>query len=161
PRVDDPLVRPPIDALRRAADVLAGAKNPAVLAGSRVLEANAVAELVALAELLGAPVLAESGTTHGRLPFPCTHPLSAPGMPVWAPDIHKRLSEFDVVLAVGLDVFRLYVYYEPARALPEHVQLIHLDQDPWELGKNYPTAVSLLGNPKPGLAELAELARAA
>src|SRR5204863_491898 len=112
-----------------------------------------------LAQILGAPVLAESGTTHGRLPFPCTHPLSAPGLPVWAPDIHKRLAEFDVLFAVGLDVFRLYVYYDPPRPLPEKAQLVHLDQDPWQLGKNYPTAVSVIGHPKPSLAELADLLR--
>src|SRR5690606_8958127 len=107
-------VRPPIEALRRAAELLARAKNPGILAGSRVLEADAVDELVLVAESLGSPVLAESGTTHGRLPFPCTHPLSAPGMPLWAPEIRQRLNEFDVILAVGMDVFRLYVYYEPA-----------------------------------------------
>ena len=159
PRPINPGVRPPLEEIRRAAEILSQAKNPGILAGSRLLEASAVTELVELAELLGAPVLAESGTTHGRLPFPCTHPLAAPGMPVWAPDIHERLREFDVVLAVGMDVFRLYVYYEPPRALPEHVRLIHLDQDPWELGKNYPSEVSLAGNPKPGLAELAGMLR--
>ena len=58
------------------------------------------------------------GTTHGRLPFPCTHPYAAAGMPVWAPELCERLREFDVLFAVGMDVVRLYVYYEPPRALP-------------------------------------------
>jgi len=159
PQPVNPRVRPPLDELQRAAQILAQAKNPAILAGSRVLEADAVEELVELAELLGAPVLAESGTTHGRLAFPCTHPLSAPGMPVYAPEIQQRLSEFDVLFVVGMDVFRLYVYFEPPRAVPNHVRLIHMDQDPWELGKNYPTQVSVCGNPKPGLEELTSLLR--
>ena len=51
-------------------------------------------------------------------------------------------------------LFRLYVYFEPARVVPNHIRLIHMDQDPWELGKNYPTEVSVCGNPKPGLEEL-------
>ena len=160
PRPVNPRVRPPVEDLRRAAEVLAQAKNPGILAGSRVLEADAVAELVQLAELLGAPVLAESGTTHGRLAFPCTHPLSAPGMPVYAPEIQQRLNEFDVLFVVGMDVLRLYVYFEPPRAIPNHVRLVHMDQDPWELGKNYPTEVSVCGNPKPGLEELVTLLRA-
>jgi len=149
-----------VEDLRRTAEILSQAKNPGILAGSRVLEADAVTELVELAELLGAPVLAESGTTHGRLAFPCTHPLSAPGMPVYAPEIQQRLSEFDVLFVVGMDVFRLYVYFEPPRAVPQHIRLIHMDQDPWELGKNYPTEVSVCGNPKPGLAELVAILRA-
>jgi benzoylformate decarboxylase len=159
PQPINPRVRPPLDELRRAAEVLAQAKNPAILAGSRVLEADAVSELVELAELLGAPVLAESGTTHGRLAFPCTHPLSAPGMPVYAPEIQQRLSEFDVLFVVGMDIFRLYVYFEPARVVPHHVRLVHMDQDPWELGKNYPTEVTVCGNPKPGLEELVGILR--
>ncbi len=159
PRPINPLVRPPVEELKRAAAILAKAKNPGILAGSRVQEAGAVSELVSLAEALGAPVMAEAGTTHGRLAFPCTHPLSAPGMPIYSPEIVQRLSEFDVLFAVGTDLFRLYVYHEPARPIPENTRLIHLDQDPWQLGKNYATDVSLAGNPKPGLAELASLVR--
>jgi len=148
--------RPPPDELLRAVDVLSTATNPAILAGSRVVESDAISELVAVAETLGAPVISEAGTTHGRLGFPCTHPLSAPGLPLWAPEINERLSEFDVVLAVGLDVLRLYVHYEPERAIPEHVRLVHLDHDAWELRKNYPTEVAVYGGLKPTLAELAQ-----
>ena len=148
--------RPPPDELLRAVDVLSTATNPAILAGSRVVESDAISELVAVAETLGAPVISEAGTTHGRLGFPCTHPLSAPGLPLWAPEIHERLSEFDVVLAVGLDVLRLYVHYEPERAIPQHVRLVHVDHDAWELRKNYPTEVAVYGGLKPTLAELAQ-----
>jgi benzoylformate decarboxylase len=159
PRPINPGVRPPVEELKRAAEILAKAKNPGILAGSRVQEANAVSELVEVADALGAPVMAEAGTTHGRLAFPCTHPLSAPGMPIYSPEIVKRLGEFDVLFVVGTDLFRLYVYQEPACPIPENTRLIHLDQDGWQLGKNYPTDVSLAGNPKPGLAELAALLR--
>lgn len=153
-------LRPPRDELVRAATLLASASNPGILAGSRVVESDAVAELVHLAEQLGAPVLSEPGTTHGRLSFPCTHPLSATGLPLWAPEIHQRLEEFDVLFAVGLDMLRLYVYYEPPRAIPEHVRLVHLDHDPWELRKNYATEVALAGGLKVGLAELGDLLKA-
>lgn len=153
-------LRPPRDELARAATLLASASNPGILAGSRVVESDAVAELVHLAEQLGAPVLSEPGTTHGRLSFPCTHPLSATGLPLWAPEIHQRLEEFDVLFAVGLDMLRLYVYYEPPRAIPGHVRLVHLDHDPWELRKNYETEVALAGGLKVGLAELGDLLKA-
>ncbi len=147
-------VRPPLEAVREAAELLAEAQNPAILAGSRVTEANAVAELVSLAERLGAPVLAEQQTSHGRLPMPADHPLYSGGLPLRSPDICQRLEEFDAVLAVGMNVLRLFLYQEPARVIPEHVRLIHLDADPWEIGKNYPVEVGLMGDPKAGLAEL-------
>jgi benzoylformate decarboxylase len=147
-------IRPPVEALQRAADVLATARDPAILAGSRVVEADAVEELVQLAERLGAPVLSESGTTHGRLAFRPDHPLHAPGLPLWSTEVRQRLADFDVLLVAGMDLLRQYVYHEPARALPEHVRLVHLDPDPWQLGKNYPVEVGLIGDPKAGLAEL-------
>jgi benzoylformate decarboxylase len=145
-----------LDALHKAAEILVQAQNPAILAGSRVTEANAVAELIMLAERLGAPVLAESTTTHGRLPMPADHPLYAGILPFWAPDVRQRLKDFDVIFAVGMNLLRLYIYREPACPIPEHIRLIHLDANPWEIGKNYPVEVGLLGDPKAGLAELTQ-----
>lgn len=156
PRLDY-RVRPPLDALERAADLLAHARNPAILSGSRVVEADAMAEVVAVAERLGAPVFTESGTTHGRLGFPSDHALYGQALPLWSPEVCERLAEFDTVLVIGMDLLRLYVYFEPARAIPEHVRLIHLDHEAWQLGKNYPTEVGLIGDPKAGLAELDQL----
>ena len=155
----NPHLRPPDAELLKAAELLAGAENPGILVGSRVVEADAVESLITVAEFLGAPVLSEPGTTQGRLSFPSQHPLFAPGLPLWSPEIRGRLEEFDVVLVVGMDLFRLYVYHEPARAIPEHVRIVHLDADPWQMGKNYPLEVGLIGDPKAGLAELGELLR--
>jgi benzoylformate decarboxylase len=159
--VPSPRVRPPLEALRAAAAALAAARNPGILSGSRVVEADAVDPLVRVAERLGAPVIMESGTTHGRLGFRDDHPLSAPGLPLWTPDVRKRLEEFDVLLVVGMDMLRQYVYTGPMRAVPEHVRLIHLDHDPWQLGKNYPVEIGLIGDPQAGLAELDSLLDAA
>ncbi len=152
--VPDRHVRPPVEALRSAARVLLEAKNPAILAGSRVTEADAVAELVAVAERLGTPVISESGTTHGRLGFPCDHPLYDQGLPLWSPEVRERLAAYDVLLVVGMDLLRQYIYHEPARAIPEHVRIVHLDEDPWQLGKNYAVEVGLIGDTKAGLFEL-------
>jgi benzoylformate decarboxylase len=155
----DARVRPPVAALRAAAEVLGSARNPAILVGSRTTEADAVAELVTVAELIGAPAMSESGTTHGRLGFPADHPQYAPGMPIWSPEVRARLADHDVILVAGMDLLRLYVYFEPARAIPEHIKIVHIDQDPWQLGKNYPVEVGLIGDLKVGLAELGDLLR--
>jgi benzoylformate decarboxylase len=155
PNVPDRRVRPPAEALERAAGILAQARNPAILAGSRVTEAGATAELTALADVLGAPVLAESTTSHGRLPMASDHPLFAGNLPLWSPDVRQRLADFDVILAVGLNLLRLYIYHEPARPIPDGARLIHLDPNPGQIGKNYPVEVGLVGDPKAGLGELA------
>lgn len=156
PKLPDCQIRPPLEAVQAAARVLCEAKNPAILVGSRVQERNAVPELIAVAELLGTPVISESGVTHGRLGFPCDHPLYGQGLPLWSPEVRDRLWEFDVLLVVGMDLLRQYVYHEPARALPEHLRIVHMDEDPYQLGKNYPLEVGVIGNTKASLIELAD-----
>ncbi len=154
-RLPDHRVRPPLGAIEAAVDLLLQASRPAILAGSRVTEADAIEELVRFAELLGAPVFSEPGTTHGRQAFPSRHPLNAQGLPLWSPEVRERLEEFDVLFVTGMDLLRQYVYHEPARAIPEHLRIIHLDEDPRQLGKNYPTEVGLMGDTKTGLEEVA------
>ncbi len=151
----DPLVRPPVEAIRRAAAVLAQANSPAILVGSRICEADAVAELVDVAQQLGAPVIHEATTSHGRSSFPSDHPLAAGFLPFWSPDVRKRLATFDVLLVAGMKLFQQYIYHEPSRPIPEHVRLVQIDDHAWELNKNYPLQVGVIGHPKPALAELA------
>lgn len=158
-QLPDPRVRPPLESLQRAAQLLCSANNPGILAGSRVTESDAMQELVAVAELLGAPVMTESGTTHGRLAFPADHPLNGQGLPLWSPEVRQRLNEHDVLLVVGMDLLRQYVYHEPARAIPGHIRLVHIDEDPWQLGKNYPVDVGVIGHTKVSLDELGQALR--
>lgn len=154
PRLPDARVRPPRGAVRRAADVLRQARRPAILAGSRVTERQATGPLVAVAERLGAVVFSESGATHGRQPFPCDHPLYGQSLPLWSPDVHRQLEPYDVLLLTGLDVLRQYVYHEPARPIPETTRLVQLDEDSYQLGKNYPVEVGVLGDTSESLREL-------
>jgi benzoylformate decarboxylase len=154
PHVPDRRVRPPLETLRRAAEMLADARSPAILAGCRVTEADAVAELVAVAERLGAAVWSESATSHGRLAIPAHHPLYAGALPLWSPEVRSCLADNDVVFVVGMDLLRLYIYHQPSRPIPEHVRLIQMDADPWQIGKNYPVELGLQGDPKAGLTEL-------
>ena len=65
----DARVRPPAAAVAAAAARLAQCRNPAILAGSRVTEADAVAELVALAERLGRPCFPSRAIRTGGWAF--------------------------------------------------------------------------------------------
>ncbi|MBN1314821.1 MAG: thiamine pyrophosphate-binding protein [Anaerolineales bacterium] len=157
PSIPDRRVRPPLESLKKAVEKLVYAVNPVILAGSRVTESGAALELVRLAELLGAPVLAEQQTSHARLPMPADHPLYAGTLPLWSPDIRRKLELYDVIFAVGMNLLRLYIHHEPASPIPEHLYLIHLDANPREIAKNYPVDIGLMGDPKAGLAELSQL----
>ncbi|MFL5053500.1 MAG: thiamine pyrophosphate-binding protein [Xanthobacteraceae bacterium] len=138
-------------AVEEAAALLAAAKNPLIMAGDAVAQSRAHAELVALAELLGAPVYAELVPSSAS--FPASHPLFRGAMGRVTPAIRQVFDQYDLVFSVGADLFTLSLP-SPVEPIPPGVPLIHLDIDPWELGKNYPAAVAILGDPKATLPDL-------
>ena len=154
PQPPECLVRPPAAVVERAAQTLAEARNPVILVGNRVVEAGAVDALIAVAERLGAPVIHEPPVTHGRCSFPASHPLAAGVLPFWSPDIRARLVDYDVILAAGIQLLNLYIHHEPELALPRHIRIVQIDDNPWELGKNYPVEVAVWGHPRATLAEI-------
>src|SRR5690606_13912865 len=146
PSVPGVRIRPDRAMLVRAAQLLARAQQPVILAGSRVAEGAAGGQLAALADLLQAPVIPECTTSHGRLPMPPDHPLYDQNLPLWSPDVRERLAPYDLILAVGLNVLRLYIHQPPDYPLPDGVPVIHLDVAPGEIAKNYPVQLGLWGD---------------
>jgi len=147
----DPRIRGPREAVERAADLLTQAKRPLITVGDAVAQSGALAELVEVAELLGAPVAMEG--MANRCSFPFTHPLYRGAIPRLAPAIRTALQQHDLLFCVGGDVFMLSLPSE-VDPMPPGLPVIHLDPDPWELGKNYPAAVAIAGDPKATLADL-------
>jgi benzoylformate decarboxylase len=145
-------------AIAVAAEALARAVSPVIMAGDCVPQSDALAELVALAEALGAPVYDE--TMASRAMFPSSHPLYRGSLPRLPATLRAMLSQHDLLLSVGADLFTLSLPAD-VEALPEGMKVVHLDTDPWELGKNYPEAVAILGDPKATLPELTQALRGA
>jgi benzoylformate decarboxylase len=145
-----PHTRPDQHGLQRAAELLAGAARPLLLAGDRLAQAGGTAELVALAELLGAPVYTVNQTDTV---FPTDHPLFRGVLSPWAPFSREALHEADVVLNVGANLFNPFMH-GPRDVLLPTTRLIHLDANAWELSRIYPAEVALLCDPRTGVAEL-------
>jgi benzoylformate decarboxylase len=146
-----PRIRGDRAAVEAAAETLARADRPLILAGDAVAYSDAHAELVAVAEALGAPVYAEGVANTAS--FPSSHPLFRGAFLRLAPAVRQVLSDVDVLFSVGGDLLTLSL---PADVdpMPPGLEVIHLDTDPWELGKNYPTGVAILGDPKATLPDL-------
>lgn len=105
-----------------------------------------------MAEMLGAPVYAEGVANTAS--FPAAHPLFRGTMGRLAPSIRKTLESHDLLFSVGGDLFTLSLpsMVDP---LPPGLNIVHLDTDPWELGKNYAAKAAILGEPKTSLPDLA------
>jgi benzoylformate decarboxylase len=141
-------------ALEHAAGLIAKAERPVIIAGDAVAQSRAHAEIVALAELIGAPVYVEGVANTAA--FPASHPLYRGAIARLAPTARAMLQTFDLLLSVGGDLFTLSLP-APVEPMPEGLRVVHLDIDPWELGKNYAADAAILGDPKATLPELTAL----
>lgn len=162
PRARRPHDRPAGDpaALGQAADLLIGAKRPVILAGGGVILSEAWDELRALAEHLGACVVT---TMQGKTAFPEDHPLYAWHMGTNATTCGNHMTvNADVLLAVGVRFAdKAACSYVPGESFSiPPTKLIHADIDPFEIGKNYPVEVGIVGDARAILAGLTEAVRA-
>ena len=146
-----PRLRGDAEAIAAAAALLAKAERPLIMAGDAVAQSRALPELVALAELLGAPVYPE--IIPSTASFPASHPLFRNPIPRLATELRRVLEQHDLLFSVGADLFSMSLPSE-TEPMPAGLPIIQLDIDSWELGKNYPAKVAILGDPKATLPEL-------
>lgn len=132
---------PDPDQTAAAAFLLRFSARPLILAGAGA--AGSVAELVRLAESVGAPVLT---TEHGRDSFPPDHPLAAGSFP-GSPGTLRLAAESDMVIAVGTS-------FEAAEAAgkPElPAQMVHIDRDLGQIDRVYPVRNGIVGDARTAL----------
>jgi acetolactate synthase-1/2/3 large subunit len=128
--------------IRAVAKLLLEASCPVIHAGQGVLYAGATAELVKLAELLGAPVLT---TNTGKSAFPENHPLALGAAVVSAPKgVFHFLKKADPLVAIGASLSR--TPWGPR--VPNGKRIIHLTNDPADINKEFPTEAAVLGDAK-------------
>ncbi|HXG50946.1 MAG TPA: thiamine pyrophosphate-binding protein [candidate division Zixibacteria bacterium] len=141
------------EALAEAARLLCGARRPLIVAGSGVAKAGGIEELVRLAEAVGAPVVMEP--RYSFLAFPTTHPHSFQ-IPERQPSFSLPLwGEPDLILAVGCRLIREYRYLEEPPIKPQ-TRCIHIEEDPWEIGKIFPVDLGIVADAKSALKSLLE-----
>ena len=150
--------RPVAGSLDLLADELAAIKpgRMVIVAGDEISYHEAAAEVVELAEILGAPVYGSSWPAH--IPYPTSHPLWAGNLPTKASEIAEAVRDFDCVFALGGKSF-ITILYTEGSALPEHCELFQLSIDGRDLGRSYPTRLSLIGDLQKSLQVLNGLLR--
>ena len=151
-----PLQPPTIarETARAIADELRRAIRPLILAGGGTR--HAAGEVRRLAELVGAPV---AHSLMGTGVLPPDHPQLLGMIGFWGSPTANRLArEADVILAVGTRFPETdSSSWEPGVtfSIPPS-RLIHIDIDPTEPGRNYPTAIAATSDAAHGLRAIAE-----
>lgn len=137
---EPPAAAPDPEPLRQAARLLLEARQPGLFLGWGALGAQA--ELIQLAELLGAPACT---TLQGLSAFPAKHPLHVGmGFGDYAvPAAANAFARCDCLLAVGT---RFSEIPTGSYSMPVPANLIHLDINPQVFNANYPARLALAGD---------------
>jgi len=138
--------------IRKAAELLAEAERPVILAGGGVITSSASPELLQVAELLMAPV---ATTFMGKGAFPEIHPLSVGSIGMHGnPAANRLLCEADALLAVGTRFSdRATGKLDSFCASAKKIQI---DIDTAEIGKNIDVDVAIVADAKKALKALHE-----
>ena len=140
--------------VQRAANLLLGAQRPVILAGGGVQWSNASEEVCRLADMTGAAIV----TSYGRADaVPNDHPhfLGHLGR-LGAEEGAEAIRQADVILAVGSRLGQSTTFFDNRFITPD-ANIIQIEIDPEELGRNYPVSVGIEGDAKAVMQGLLEL----
>ena len=145
-----PTTKPNSKRVKEAAERIIAAKKPVLYVGGGVIRSNAAKELLQLAELTQIPVVT---TLMARGAFPDSHPqhLGMPGMHGSVAAVGS-LQQSDLLIALGTR-FDDRVTGQLSSFAPE-ADVIHVDIDPAEIGKNRFAHVPIVGDAKETIIEL-------
>ena len=131
--------------VEKAANLLLAARQPVILAGGGVQWGNAAEEVTRLADLLGAAII----TSYGRADaVPNGHPhfLGHLGR-LGSVEGIEAVRRADLILAVGTRLGQSTTFFDN-RFIPADAQIIQIEIDPQEIGRNYPVTVGIEGDAK-------------
>lgn len=114
--------------IEQAAEILAKAEYPLILAGGGAAKAKIGREITGLAEQINAPVVM---TTEGQGSIHCEHPLCIGNFTLW---LNPAFEKADVILVIGS---RLRASGNTRLELRNDQKVIQIDHDPDELGRNH------------------------
>ena len=132
------------------AEALSKSRKPVLLVGHGVIISDACAQVKALAEKLGAPVV---NTLLGKGGFPETHKLSLGMLGMHGTAYAtKAVVECDLIMSIG-SRFDDRIIGQPAKFC-KNATKIHIDVDPSEIGKMIRPDIHIIGDARVVLDEL-------
>ncbi len=159
------LVKPSIDddTARQIVEALASAENPVAYVGGGILLAKASEELREFVDHMGLPV---AHSLMGKGALRDDHPLVMGMTGFWGTKlVNQTCLDADLVFAVGTrfkeaDCSSWYPGYTfNIGAEGNGTKVIHIDIEPQEIGRNYPTEIGVVADAKAALRVLARVAK--
>jgi acetolactate synthase I/II/III large subunit len=147
-KMPSPVAPPSMDpaAAERIVEALREARNPVLYAGGGVISGRATAGLAALAEALEVPV---AHTLMGKGCLREDHPLLLGMTGFWGtPIANEKCRTADLIVAMGTRLAEANSSSWDPRftfAIPP-TRLMHIDIDPAEIGRNFPTEFGVVSD---------------
>ncbi|MBC8570515.1 biosynthetic-type acetolactate synthase large subunit [Zongyangia hominis] len=139
--------------MKRVVDAITHSERPVICAGGGVIAAGAKRELREYAEKCGIPVVS---TMMGIGVLPSGHPLYLGMLGTYGTSAaNLAIGEADLLIIIGARVGDRAV--ATPGMLSQRTQVIHIDIDPAEIGKNMGTAIPLVGDAKQILTQLYDM----
>jgi acetolactate synthase-1/2/3 large subunit len=148
---------PDPDLVAACADAILAARRPAFVCGGGVIISDASRELIALAELLDAPV-ASTVSGHGAIADNHRLAVGVVGANGGTDQTREAILAADLVIFLGCRAGSTTTEHGtmPARGVP----VVHIDIDPMVVGANYPIEAGMVGDARLCLVALGrEIAR--
>lgn len=146
-------IAPDAARLKSFADRISIAKRPLLLLGPEVDRDGGWEAGIAFAEKLKAPVFGSA--LPDRISFPENHPLARGPLPMTIAGVHDALVGYDLVIAIGAQVFRYYPFVA-GDFVPEGTEVLQITSDP-HLSAIAPVGDSLIGSVRTALEQLVDL----
>lgn len=133
------------EAVAQAVSILLAAERPLLLVGGGVIDSEASAEATALAECLQMALVPSYGHNDA---VPNSHPLYVgPPGGRGAGEAAQALHRADVILALGTRLNQGTTHWNYS-VIDPRTQIVQVDIDAQEIGRNYPIAVGIVGDAK-------------
>ena len=130
-------------AIAEAAEMLAHAAKPVIVAGGGIKNTGGHEQALTLAEALNCPIVTSPG--HGDA-IPFGHPLNAGQMgPRGNPVASRLVKEADVILALGTRLGFNATFYSFDN-INRAARIIHVEQEPTAIGRFFPIAIGILAD---------------
>ena len=145
------IIKPNEESIDKAAELLVNSNNIGMLIGDRIVQISNPYIPTKLAELLGAKVYSSN---YSEMIFPNKHPNYINNLKLGF-NSSNEFDEFDTVLAIGGLPRVSYMFSNPKmRIFNPKSKLIHIDNDPSQVGTTEKTDIGIISDPSDALKKL-------
>ncbi len=150
----DPIIKVSLEQVKKAAQLILGAKRPMIYAGGGVILSNASTQLINLVQIMGFPC---TNTLMGLGGYPATDKFFVGMLGMHGTyEANMAMQDCDVLIAIGAR-FDDRVIGNPKHFSNNERKIVHIDIDPSSISKRVKVDVPIIGDISDVLEDLIRL----